>query len=163
MKRGDLDKNTREHLTVLHDILQEEIGTQIKEFEDYVLNGVITFETLWMIYQPGSMIFAAHSGPLSAFEVEDTAYVETQCGKFLKIWADCVDWDGKKFGRCSEKILIPSFSGTKKITSLKAVPLALHEQKEELVAQLIERGKKFETLGGYCYKSCEQHAICLND
>jgi hypothetical protein len=148
---------TREHLHVLHDILQEEIGTQVKEFEDYVLNGVITFESLWMIYQPGSIIFAAHAGPVSAFEVEDVAYKETKCGTILKILADCVDWDGKKFGRYSESMEIASFTGTKKITSLKAVPMALHENREELTAQLIERGKKFEALGGYCYKSCAYH------
>lgn len=47
MKRPDLDTTTKEHLGVLHDILQYEIGDSIKAYEDYVLNGVITFEHLW--------------------------------------------------------------------------------------------------------------------
>lgn len=47
MKRDDLDVTTKEHLVVLHDILQYEIGDSIKAYEDYVLNGVITFEHLW--------------------------------------------------------------------------------------------------------------------
>lgn len=47
MKRPDLEVTTKEHLTVLHDILQYEIGDSIKAYEDYVLNGVITFEHLW--------------------------------------------------------------------------------------------------------------------
>lgn len=47
MKRPDLDDKTKEHLVILHDILQYEIGDSIKAFEDYVLNGVITFQHLW--------------------------------------------------------------------------------------------------------------------
>lgn len=47
MKRPDLDTTTKEHLGVLHDILQYEIGDSIKAYKDYVLNGVITFEHLW--------------------------------------------------------------------------------------------------------------------
>lgn len=47
MKRPDLDTTTKEHLGVLHDILQYEIGDSIKAYEDYVRNGVITFEHLW--------------------------------------------------------------------------------------------------------------------
>lgn len=47
MKQPDLDEKTKEHLVILHDILKYEIGDSIKAFEDYVLNGVITFEHLW--------------------------------------------------------------------------------------------------------------------
>lgn len=47
MKQPDLDEKTREHLVILHNILKYEIGDSIKAFEDYVLNGVITFEHLW--------------------------------------------------------------------------------------------------------------------
>lgn len=47
MKQPDLDATTKEHLIVLHDILKYEIGDSIKAYEDYVLNGVVTFEHLW--------------------------------------------------------------------------------------------------------------------
>lgn len=47
MKQPDLDEKTKEHLIILHDILKYEIGDSIEAFEDYVLNGVITFQHLW--------------------------------------------------------------------------------------------------------------------
>lgn len=47
MGRQDLDETTRAHIKILHDVLKYEIGEQIKAYEDYVLNGVITFEHLW--------------------------------------------------------------------------------------------------------------------
>lgn len=47
MGRDDVDEKTKAHLEILHGVLKYEIGEQIKAYEDYVLNGVITFEHLW--------------------------------------------------------------------------------------------------------------------
>ncbi|WQF82149.1 Putative AAA+ ATPase domain, ATPase, AAA-type, core [Colletotrichum destructivum] len=155
----DLDDTTREHLAILHDILQYEIGHSIKAFEDYVVKGVITFEHLWMMFQPGAVVLAAHKGPLSAFELDETEYMENQCGKFLQLRADCVDYGGKTFGRHREKINIPEFLGTKKITGLNAYPWAFHPDREALRAALIRRGSIFEELAGHHYKQYSGTAI----
>jgi len=153
MKRNDIDKTTKEHLSLLHDILKYEIGDAIKEFEDYVLNGVITYDSLWMIFQPGGVVISEHRGPLSAFELNYSEYQDDRCGKYLQLKCDCVDWDGKHFGRYTESIRIFKFSGTRKITSLNAFPLSFSETKEETRLQLIERGERFEALVGYQYKA----------
>lgn len=122
-----LDDTTKEHLTILYDILLYEIGDSIKAFEDYVEKGVVTYEHLWMIFQPGSAILAAYKGPLSAFELHDIAYIESQrCRKFLRLHSDCIDYDGKSFGRCRETIDILMFVGNKRITELPAYPLSFH-------------------------------------
>ncbi|KKY30431.1 putative aaa family [Diaporthe ampelina] len=159
MKRPDLDVTTKEHLVVLHDILQYEIGDSIKAYEDYVLNGVITFEHLWMIFQPGSIILAAHKGPLSAFELGEAQYLENKCGKFLGLSADCVDYSGKEFGRVTERIDVPEFIGTKNITGLNAFPLRFHENEEAVAASLVARGRIFEKLAGHHYKAYDGTAI----
>ncbi|KAF2103624.1 ATPase [Rhizodiscina lignyota] len=163
MKRADLDQTTQEHLRLLFDILKYEIGDKIKDFEDYVLNGVITFESLWMIFQPGGVIVAAHKGPLSAFELINSEYVKLQCGVFLRLDCDCVEWDGENFGRYTEEIFLPTFSGTKKIVNLKAMPLPFFEGKERLEASLVDRGKKFEQLAGHHYKAYDGQAITWDD
>ncbi|KAI3392402.1 hypothetical protein diail_5729 [Diaporthe ilicicola] len=152
MKQPDLDSTTKEHLVILHDILKYEIGDNIKAYEDYVLNGVVTFEHLWMIFQPGSVVLAAHKGPLSAFELGEAEYMENKCGKFLGLSADCVDYSGKEFGRVTERINIPEFIGAKKITGLDAFPLTFHEDQRAVAARLVERGRIFEELAGHHYK-----------
>ncbi|ROV92000.1 hypothetical protein VSDG_07632 [Cytospora chrysosperma] len=159
MNQPDLDEKTKEHLVILYDILKYEIGDSIKAFEDYVLNGVITFEHLWMIFQPASIILAAHKGPLSAFELEESEYMQTQCGKFLRLRADCVDYSGKGFGRHREPIDIPEFIGVKKIDGLNAFPLVFHENKEAVTAMLVKRGQIFESLAGHHYKAYDGTAI----
>ncbi|KAK1977683.1 ATPase [Colletotrichum cereale] len=159
LNKKDLDETLKEHLTILHDILQYEIGNSIKAFEDYVAKGVITFAHLWMIFQPGAIVLAAHKGPLSAFELEESEYMENRCGKFLQLRADCVDYGGKTFGRYRERISIPEFLGTKKITGLNAYPWVFHPEKDGLRAALVHRGKLFEELAGHHYKQYSGSAI----
>ncbi|KAK8023688.1 hypothetical protein PG993_011754 [Apiospora rasikravindrae] len=158
-ERGDLDDTTKEHLAILHNILQYEIGDSIKVFEDYVEKGVVTWENLWMVFQPGSPLLAAHKGPLSAFELEDTEYMENRCGKFIRLRADCIDYDGKTFGRCRENIDIPEFIGTKKILELPAYPFTFHPRPDEIRESLTKRGQLFEDLAGHHYKAYSGTAI----
>lgn len=106
-----------------------------------------------MIFQPGSTILAAHKGPLSAFELGEAQYLENKCGRFLGLIADCVDYSGKEFGRVTERIDVPEFIGTKKITGLNAFPLRFHENEEVVAAGLIGRGRIFEKLAGHHYKA----------
>ncbi|KAI1322178.1 ATPase [Xylariaceae sp. FL0255] len=159
MNKEDLDTTTKEHLVILQDILKYEIGDAITAFEDYVSNGVVTYEHLWMIFPPGSVVLAAHKGPLSAFELGDTKYKETRCGKFFELKADCVDYSGKSFGRYTEYINIPEFVGIKPIKGLHAFPLPFHPEKEAVSAALIQRGRIFEKLAGYNYKAYDAMAI----
>jgi hypothetical protein len=151
MQRAELDATTKEHLAILHDILSYEIGDNIKAFEDYVLNGVISFQHLWMIFQPGCIVLSTHGGPMSAFELYETEYMEINHCNVLRLRCDCVDYGGNAFGRHQENINIPEFLGTKWITGLNAFPFEFYEDKHAVQKSLIERGQKFENLAGYHY------------
>lgn len=157
--RTDLDEKTKEHLEMLYKILKYEIGDKIEAFEDYMRNGVVTFDDLWMIFPPGGVVISPHGGPLSAFETEEIEYVETRCGVFLKIRCNCVDYNGTEFGRYQEDISIPKFRGTKKITGLKAYPLNFHEDENVLRELLTRRGQIFENLAGHHFREYHGTAI----
>ncbi|GAB1311504.1 hypothetical protein MFIFM68171_01714 [Madurella fahalii] len=162
LEKPDLDEKTKEHMKVLYDILNYEIGDNVRAFQDYVRNGVVSFKDLWMIFQPGKVVVAAYRGPLSAFEMVETEYMQNNCGKFLQVRCDCVDYGGKEFGRYQEQINIPEFIGTKKITGLKVYPMHFHEDKEALSAKLTKRGEVFEQLAGHHYKQYQGKAITWN-
>lgn len=159
LEKPDLDEKTKEHMKILVDILQYEIGDNVKTFQDYVKNGVVCFKDLWMIFQPGNVVVSAFHGPLSAFEMVETEYMQNQCGKFLQVRCDCVDYGGKEFGRYQEAISIPEFIGTKKITGLKVYPMHFHEDRDAVAAKLIKRGALFEELAGHHYKQYAGKAI----
>ncbi|KAH8699358.1 P-loop containing nucleoside triphosphate hydrolase protein [Phaeosphaeriaceae sp. PMI808] len=152
-KGKDIDEITKAHTTLLHDFLKHEISDTIKAFEDYILNAVITFDHLWMIFQPGATVVSKSKDTLAAFELERSEYNESHLGKFLQLKCECVGWSGKHFGRRKENICVLEFHGTEKIQKLHAFPLGFHENREAVKAELIERGKKFESLAGYQYKA----------
>ncbi len=147
------EEKTREHVELLHGILKEELKDTIKAFEDYVAHGVITFEQLWTIFQPGSVIVSRHSGTLSAYEFSSGSFEETRCGDAYRLNCECIDWSGLDFGRVTESVYLYGFKGTIRITSLCAFPLAFHPEKRSLRQRLIDRGKRFEELAGYHYKA----------
>jgi hypothetical protein len=160
LEKPDLDDKTKEHMKLLSDILNYEIGDKVKASQDYVRNGVVSFEDLWMIFQPGTVVLSEYNGPLSAFEMVETEYMQNNLtGKFLQVRCDCVDYGGKEFGRFQEEINIRKYIGTKKITGLKVYPLQFHPDKETISVNLTRRGEIFEQLAGHHYKQYEGKAI----
>lgn len=152
-KRKDLDDITAEHLGLLYNVLREELKDVIKTFEDYVQHGIVTYEHIWTIFQPGEVIFSdSHHGSVSALKFRSGKYVKTQCGMAYQLTADQVDWNGNYFGRSIERINIWEFLGTTSILGLSAFPISFHPHREKIEEVLIERGKKFEELAGCHYK-----------
>jgi hypothetical protein len=158
--RSDLDEATSQHIGLLYDVLREELKDVIKTFEDYVDHGVVTFEHIWTIYQPGSMIFSSsHNGTHGAYRLRAGQYVKTQCGKAYQLAVEAIDWDGNRFGRSVEGIRVFEFLGTSSILGLKAFPLSFHPHKDEVERLLISRGQKFEKLAGSHYKEYDGFAV----
>ena len=119
--------------------------------------GKITFELLWTLFRSDTIIYTStYSAPDEprAFKVQyATKQSSFMKGTWMEISGSYIDWDGKGFGLGSMEVEIESFKGTRPISSLACYPLKYHEQAEETKATLIERGRKFISLGGQHYKS----------
>ncbi|KAH8600167.1 ATPase [Bisporella sp. PMI_857] len=162
IKRMDIDQTTKEHTTLLHDVLKREIGDNIKAFEDYFVQQVITFNHLWMLYQPGGLVVSDNDGQQAVFELQSLEYASDGEVLRLRLRCECVDWSGKYFGRRTVNINLDEFHGTKKIESLSTFPLRFHKSKNSITTELIERGRKFESLCGYHYKAYSGFGIAWN-
>ncbi|KAJ4365728.1 hypothetical protein N0V83_008348 [Neocucurbitaria cava] len=158
--RKDLDSVTSEHIELLHDVLRAELKDVIKTLEDYVDHGIVTYDHIWTIYQPGSIIYSdSHNGAHGAYRLRSGAYVKTQCGKAYQLSVEAIDWNGNHFGRSVESIRLWEFLGTTRILGLSAFPLSFHPHQDKVRELLINRGKKFEELAGCHYKSYDGFAI----
>ncbi|KAH7095124.1 P-loop containing nucleoside triphosphate hydrolase protein [Paraphoma chrysanthemicola] len=158
--RSDLDPDTAKHIELLHDVLRAELKDVIKALEDYVDHGIVTFEHVWTIYQPGTIIYSSsHNGAHGAYRLRSGSYVKTQCGMMYQLNIEAIDWNGTNFGRSVEVIRIPEFLGTVPILALRAFPLSLHPHEEKVKELLISRGKKFEKLAGSHYKEYDGFAV----
>jgi hypothetical protein len=158
--RKDIDAVAAEHVEMLYDVLRMELKDVIKSLEDYVGHGIVTYEHIWTIYQPGSVIYSgSHNGSHGAYKLRSGAYIETRCGNFYQLMVEAIDWDGNHFGRSLQSIRVPEFQGTSSILGLLAFPLSFHPKQDQVKDLLIARGKKFEKLAGSQYKEYSGFAV----
>ena len=150
VKSKETDPVTRDHLALLFDLLQKELQNDLKARDDYILNGVITYDTLWMIFPPRAFLFRGSSG--DAARLYSTEYTDDQCGRYYDLRCEMVEWDGGRFGLNDFRWKIREFIGTTEITKLPAFPIQYHPKVEEIKADLIKRGKVYESLCGYHFK-----------
>ena len=154
------DPETKSHLDLFHRTMGEELKDDLKARDDYIQNKVITWDTCWMIFEPGTTVFSVEDKQNCAFRLKNGSYVETpRCGPAFALDCEKVDWDGEAFGLGQTKTLIYAFQGTKPITKLTAFPLEYHDNVAAMEKELTDRGKVFEQLAGYHYKHYRGVAI----
>lgn len=156
---NERNPEAKSHLNLFRGVMETELKDNLKAREDFILNGVITYETCWMIFEPGTTVFTTQEGENCAAQFNSGRYVKTRCGNAYQLACQIVDWDGENFGLGNETINIMEFEGTKKITKLSAFPLQYHPSLEDIKVELIQRGKAFEALRGYHYKLYQGIAI----
>lgn len=156
---SEQDPETKDHLELLHRILEAELRDDLKARDDFILNGVITYSTIWMIFEPGTTVFTMKDGQNCAAKFNNGHYQRTQCGNRYVLGCQIVDWDGENFGLGNENFYVWDFEGTTKITKLSAYPFEYHPNLVKVKEELILRGKAFEELSGYHYKNYQGIAI----
>ena len=153
------DPETKGHLELFHRVIEQELRDDLKARDDFILNGVITYDTIWMIFEPGTTVYSAEDGENCAAKFNNGNYQSTRCGNYYGLSCQNVDWDGESFGFGNIQLNVPEWQGTKKITKLSAYPLEYHPNLAKVKEQLVARGKAFEDLSGYHYKNYQGIAI----
>lgn len=153
------DPETKSHLELFHRTLEAELRDDLKARDDFILNGVITYETIWMIFEPGTTVFTVKDGQNCAAKFNTGNYQQTRCGNCYALGCQIVDWDGENFGLGNASFNVWEWGGTMKITKLSAYPLEYHPNLSRVKDELISRGKAFEELSGYHYKNYQGIAI----
>lgn len=156
---SEQDSESKSHLELLHRVLEAELRDDLKARDDFILNGVITYSTIWMIFEPGTFIFAVKDGQDCAAKLINGNSQQTQYGYRYVAGCQVVDWDGEKFGLGDVDFHVWEFEGTREITKLSAYPLEYHPNLVKVKEALIRRGKEFEELSGYHYKNYDGIAI----
>ena len=147
------------HLELFHRVLEAELRDDLKARDDFILNGVITYSNIGMIFEPGTTVFAVKDGQNCAARFDSGNYQNTRCGQCYNLNCQMVDWDGEAFGLGGTQFHLWEFEGTTKITKLCAYPLEYHPNLSKVKEELIQRGKMFEGLSGYHYKNYQGVAI----
>lgn len=121
---------------------------------DMKKNGVITFQHLWTLFAPNTLIFSRQDNQDRAVRLQTSRYGIDRNQQPV-FWLTCVyvDFDGQRFGTQKLNISISDFEGTKRISSLIAFPMDLHDKYEQIKTRLVERGARVEALAGSHFRS----------
>jgi ATP-dependent 26S proteasome regulatory subunit len=153
------DDITREHVSLLHKILEEELGEIIQLRKDYFKNRAVAFEHVWALFSPGCTVWGSIRGKPAAARFDSGNYAKTQCGLVYNMNCKGIDWDGKSMGWADVNMQIREFSGTVPFSNLSCYPLEYHSKPEAARELLLQRGRKFESLAGYHYKAYSGTAV----
>lgn len=148
------ERTTKEHADLLLNILVKEFKDLIDTSQDMISKRVMTYDHLWTLFQPGSILFTRQDGQETALQLQSTRYGQDAGGNpCFWVVGKYIDWDGTAFGTSQINLSIGCYSGTRPIIQLRVFPLNYHPKAEEVKERLIERGAKVEELAGVNYKA----------
>ncbi|TKA79105.1 hypothetical protein B0A49_01828 [Cryomyces minteri] len=151
---GQVNIQILEHAELLHDLLTTEFKNLIDASQDMKSKGVMTYENLWTLFQPGSMVYSRQGGQDRVFKLHSAKYGQDRNGNNV-FWVTCqyIDFDGTRFGTNKLNTSIQAYNGTKSINSLPTFPLEFHAHRDDIRERVIERGGRFESYAGSHYKA----------
>ena len=152
--RNENSTETRKHIKVLREVLEPEFAKARNTLHECRVHGVIKFESLWVIFRPGELIYCTVDGQECIAKLREGSYVKSPLSGKLNFELQCevVDFDGSMFGYGLEHIQLGQYRGTAHTKDLAAMPLDMLSSKLNVKARLVERGRKFEKLRGYNFK-----------
>lgn len=163
LKDSQHDETQAAHFKLLFDIVSTEIKPHIEEVKDLLLNDVITYRSLWALFEPGMEIYSLVDGQHRLYRLTSSEYVKTFTGQeYFQLSCKFVDTDGVNFGFNSTTLTISKFADVVPIVDLAALPAHIKPEIESIRTQLGQRGKKFESLNGCHYKAYAGDYILAN-
>ncbi|KAJ7783967.1 hypothetical protein DFH07DRAFT_210314 [Mycena maculata] len=154
--RTEQETNVLASVNLLLSFLHQDYRTTIGTIERLTAHGEITFDLLYAIYVPRTLIVArcAVTGQERLFELQYFMRSTVQGVPVYQLVLEGVDLvdrpltRGVAVGRVSTSVFIPYFNGAARIDSLDAFPLKFHAAEAQLRESIVRRGKKWVDLIG---------------
>ena len=151
--REETEELVSEHNKLLQGVISGEIQPHIEKRQEFLDNGLVTYEYLWALFEPDTLIYKQSNGQDRLYELVDSSYRKGQDGDFFNLTCRYIDCDGIAFGYITTSLTIGDFDGIKLISELSVLPIHLHSQIGLIWERLCKRGKSFVELNGFHYKS----------
>jgi hypothetical protein len=149
------------HLELLRSTLEPELQKTFSTIKDFASDGAIEFDQLWTVFAPGTVVISPRGKSDCAFSITKTEFFVSKMDRrtYFILHCYCIDWDGTRFGRAPQSLVIPEFEGIASPADLIAYPLEFHPQKDLLIAKLTKRGEKFQAYADTLNKAYDGIAV----
>jgi hypothetical protein len=153
---GEKDRLARSDLKLLLETLKESSGDDkldeyLKTRESLKNAHTITFDTLWTIFPPGTIVYGRpFLNKDQIFIVEDNKTPwprrnrrRPDSGEYWTLDSWTYDWNGSIFQRRPIELGIERFEGPKPISALPYHPFSETKNRRDIEKKLLERGELF--------------------
>jgi hypothetical protein len=144
----------RPGLDVLSEFIEEEHKEAIRDYNQLVPNGFITFNRIWTLFPPNTLIISVVDVLQRAYRVTKSSILKPRDGNsFLQI--SCWGWYGDGyFGRFETRLKVPEFGDCQRILDLDVYPLDSLPEKVQtgLLDKLVRSWKKWRAMISTCHR-----------
>ncbi|KAI4288504.1 MAG: hypothetical protein L6R35_002235 [Caloplaca aegaea] len=156
---NESDPETKSHIQLFYDALKKELEVTLEARDDFIAHKTITFNSLWMIFEPGDIVFSNPNKRPVAARLSAAGVFQGRHEDLYRLECDKIYGDGETLGWGHTRFDIPEFDGMATIADLVAYPLKYHPKVDKVKKQLIETGKAYEGLMGTHHKQYRGIAI----
>ncbi|ETS78939.1 hypothetical protein PFICI_08792 [Pestalotiopsis fici W106-1] len=135
------NKTALMHIRLLYDVMAKIMDPLRATAKDLLGNGLIDFEHLFALFEPGTQVYAKIHGQ---DRMLITKHYNTDRGLLSCMF---IDMDGKSFGWSSHSMSIKAFEGMLPISDLPFIPIQFLADKS-IRQRMVDRGRRFEQLNG---------------
>ncbi|TKX23813.1 hypothetical protein C1H76_3751 [Elsinoe australis] len=144
----DTDEVVKQHIALLRGVLDPEVLPLVERTRNLISNGLIAYDDLWALYEPGTFAYSREHNMDRAFLVGQTSFVGAEELRCFVIHALHVDSDGQVCGTVTSRSRIRAFKGTVAILDQSIVPLHWKPDAADIRSRLISRGKEWQSFNG---------------
>lgn len=149
------DQETQDEWNLLRGELENSLKTHVSALKEAKSTGLISFDALWLILAPGSLMLSSDIRSKSVYRLQSAELIKPEMGpRYWKLVLTHIDWNGSYCGGANTTRYISHYSEPAWVTSLAVYPLEHAPNKAELTSKALARGRKFEALRGFHVKKC---------
>lgn len=157
-----VDDDVKLHISLLIRVIRLEMGAKLDTLEALLSVNKITYALAWIIFRPGKIVYTEINDAPEQYRVHSSEYVARDMGtvKFLRVFVEQIDFDGKEFRARKSFIIISAFNGVAPIVSLAVYPSEFHPEYNTTIQSIAERGHKWYGIQTAAPKTMTLNSIC---
>jgi hypothetical protein len=162
---GLTDEKKKAAAKTLIDFLTPVLAVSVELLSMTRKTGKVEFENVWQIFPPGALAVTSLYGVETLCRVMRYQKMLLPEDFYWLITLEYVDWNGEKCGYGTTSKSIMRFTGLKQVRSLSVYALDFDDTAEEKKAEMLKRGRRFESLRGYHFLTCKENGrkIVIDD
>ncbi|KAI1822693.1 P-loop containing nucleoside triphosphate hydrolase protein [Xylaria intraflava] len=156
-RRNHPDEKTADELQLLRRELASRIDGSLSALDKVRKTGAISFQNLWLLWNPGSLVMSSAPGPIRVFKFVQATF--TPATRVEPAHYDLTlahaEWNGGYCGLGASHERVVEYKEPISVKKLPVYPVEFADRWEGIERSLIARGRKSESLRGYHIKTCE--------